>query len=701
MDQKLLKQSESLDRQTKKSYMEYIEKAEKAFQKERFGSARYNFSQAHRLSPSELLKEKIRICEENSMRVEKAQELIRQGYLLQKQKKIHEALKYFLQSLEVWEMEHIRALAENLRKKLPRSSINKACQAEADQRYAEAIELYHETYKFLGYSEAKDRLGICLVKQGRYDEAVKVLDVSTSKDPEFRYYMGIALAKLGHYYKALKQWEMIQESPVEFNLQKQHLIEIAPQDLLQRAKKDEEFTHAYNEAMILSEHFPAPGLKDCVAHMRFSHLESLWSQEQFEPMLDFLLSLEDECDSHEYLPVFLAKVYYRLAEQEEEYLPEAISFWLTIIHNSKYLDIPKTKGRKGTSIGNGQLAEDLQKKLEDLIHQYETRDEDLSGEVSIHWETEKQAIMFLKKITQKDRIFAEEICTPSFAERFGKSTMVLERLRALKPLWEKDEDFWITGALFSEAREAFLLLLQGETDEAMAELPSGGIDEFVEYCRQRIFFRLCMEKVQEGESNVKKYLIFALPLIQRFNRYQMEIVQMAQEIGDDLDKLKIMDSLLQSLIRSIQSKELLEIASYIMSYKANAMFCESVITAKNAQRIYKRALELFPDNEFAKDELEGTYTEHHLEEMAKALKKGNLKKATNLTIQSEDEEVEEIYFEFVEASLGQLRATFLDDKEKILYLNDLFRCCEKVDPDHSVLEEILDYIDELGGELPV
>jgi tetratricopeptide (TPR) repeat protein len=444
MDQRLLKQSESLDRQTKKAYVEYIEKADKAFQKERFGSARYNLSQADQLLPSELLKEKIRICEENSMRVEKAQELIRQGYLLQKQKKIHEALKYFLQSLEVWEMEHIRVLAENLRKKLPRSSLNKAYQAEAEQRYAEAIEMYHEAYKFLGDSEARDRLGICLVKQGRYDEAVKVLDASTSKCPEFQYYMGIALAKIGHYYKALKQWEMIQEAPAEFNLQKQQLIEIAARDLLKRAKQDAEFTSAYNEAMILMKHSPAPVLKDCVAHMRFSHLESLWSQEQFEPMLDFLLSLEDETDSHEYLPVFLAKVYYRLAELEEEYLPEAISFWLTITHNPRYLSIPQTKGRKGTSIEKRQLIEDLQKKLEELIHQYKTRDEDLPEEVSIHWETEEQAIMFLKKITKKDKIFAEEICTPAFAERFGKPSLILKRLRALKPIWETDEDFWIT-----------------------------------------------------------------------------------------------------------------------------------------------------------------------------------------------------------------------------------------------------------------
>ena len=117
--------------------------------------------------------------------------------------------------------------------------------------------------------------------------------------------------------------------------------------------------------------------------MCLSHLEELWLQENFKAMLDFcdhlhLLPMQDKGGIEEFLPFILAKVYYRLAETNAaEYLPDAITFWLTVIHNPTYLIPPALREQEGVSdaASQDQLTRDLQQKLEQLVQHYRTSSE--------------------------------------------------------------------------------------------------------------------------------------------------------------------------------------------------------------------------------------------------------------------------------------------------------------------------------------
>jgi|GEM_PF-3486453 len=698
------------DGERRKRYRELLEKGEKLFQKEKFGSAKYHFDQAYQICPSEEIRQRIQLCEENAQRMSQAQALVSQGYQLEREKKLESALKVFQRSLEIWDNKEIQLVVARLRAKLPKPTLAPAYQAEAEHRYEEAIACYREVLELQDNPQVRDRLGICLVKKGAYAEAANILVSSSSQEPEVLYYTGYALARIGRYSEAIKRWEAIGENVPELARQREQLIEIAVSDLIARAAGEEgELEAAYQEAVNLLRCFPDhPLVSDCVRLISLEHLEHLWAGEKFEPMLQFLLSIEAERgESEEFLPFMLAKVYFRLAEGSAQYLTPAIAFWLTVIYNPKY-QIPSRLQAESLSPTAAieeqkQLIFDLEHKLEELVTEYKlSQGEESLKEVLIHWEMERQAIAFLYEAAKEEESLAEILCTPAFAERFGLSSLVLGRLRTIKPRWEQDERFWIVGASFSSARSSLLLLNQGRLKEALAALPAkgeSGDDEFVDYCRQRLFLRLGIEKLRAGEvANLKKYFTQATPLIQRFKKYETEIVQLAQEIPFDSQRLISMDEVLQSLVRHIKSKQLLDIASYIMSYKANVLHGEGLITTQDAERICQKALELNPDNEFAKDGLREMELHYKIEDMAKALRKGNLKKAADIAASSQNEEIEETFFNLIDTILCEFESVFSSKEKKIAFLEELYKQCEKVDPEDPVLYDILDKMEAMEEE---
>jgi tetratricopeptide (TPR) repeat protein len=162
--------------------------------------------------------------------------------------------------------------------------------------------------------EAKERIGICLVKRGAYAEAARLLKPSPSQEPEVLYYAGYALARLGQYSEALRRWEAIGHDTrdthdardthddihdihdtteltgdtTELTGQKQKLLEIAVNDLLHRSRLEgekgfdlgeENFNLAWQEAINLLSCYPdMPLVRDGVRLMCLHHLEALWVQ---------------------------------------------------------------------------------------------------------------------------------------------------------------------------------------------------------------------------------------------------------------------------------------------------------------------------------------------------------------------------------------------------------------------------------------
>ncbi len=606
----------------------------------------------------------------------------------------------FRESLAIWETGEVRSLVEKLQGKLPKPSLSQARKAEAELRYDEAVAQYREALKWGEYTEAIDRLGICLIKQGNYLEAADILTASSTDSPEVHYYAGYALAKAGHYGRAIRQWDKIKGDSPDLAQQKHTLMSLAVHDLLEKSKNIKEFESAYQDALDLLAVCPIPIVRNCVMHMKFHHLEDLWARGKHAAILDFLHTCEARGDMEEFFPLVMAKMYYQLGEKDITYLLQAIPLWLTVIHNKKYhFPLSSKSIGEGPPEKDNALTQDLEQRFSQLVNLYKTQaEDDLLEELLALWETEQEAILFLAEIAEKDEALKEVICTPGFAERFSLSDRIVERLDALVPSWGENEGFWKVGSLFSMARQSCLLLKNNRIEEALAALPAKSENIFVEYTRQKLFFVKGKEKLKQGEVEAKKYFSQALPLVKKFPKYEEELVTLVHEIDHDSKLLICADQVLQSILRSHRSEALLKITSYIMNYKAQALYDEGVIKAADAERICKKALELFPENEHVKTSLKELQSKYQFEELDRAFYKGNIKRAASVVLEAGNLKVEEAFFDFVESAIDNLDESSLNTKEKAAFLGDAYNQCEKIDPAHPILDTILDELEALDEE---
>lgn len=693
------------DREAKKKYQELIERAENLFQKEKFGAAQYQFSLAYQIVPSEQIEKRIKTCEENAQKIARAQDLLKQGYQLEREKKLPESLAAFRQSLEIWENQEIRRVVEKLKSRLPRPSLAPALKAEAEHRLTEAINKYRDILKYSENEEALARLGICLTKAGEYAEGSSLLESSTLSTIEIHYYAGYALAKLGQYSRALNHWCRISEPPSEFEEQKKALFDLARRDLLKRSQ--DTFDSSYQEAQHIFTLCSQPEVQECLKKMKLLYLQRLWAEENLEAMLSFLLSAAVRDDLREYLPSILAKVYFRLAETNGRYLPEAISFWLTVIYNNRYRE-PSShqKGERVAGQLNNQNIQDIQdiqdlyQRLENLVSYHKSKAEsDFSLALRLHWETERDAVQFLVKMAQEEIELANLICTPSFAQEFHLSIHLLEILRGFQSKMDQDEQYWEIGSLFTEARLSVLLLKEGKLEEALARFPIEKEDPFIDYARQRLSFYLGKEKVRKGDAKGKKFFSQALPLLMKFPRYEKELIILAHEMSHDIQPLICLDEILQFILRTYRTEKLLKIASYTMSYKARLLFREEIIKIQDVEKIYLKALELYPKNAIAKKDLKLVRTESSLKEIERTLSRGNLKKAANIALQTGSQAAKKHFLDLAFIMVEEIEYSPLDKQQRKFFLSDLYDQCARIDSSHQILNEITEELEFLEEEM--
>ncbi len=88
--------SSTEDREMEKKCQAVLEKAERLFQTEKFGSAKHHFTLANQMVPSEHIEKKIQECEENAQKVSRAQGLLKEGYVLQRDKNLKKLWRFFV-----------------------------------------------------------------------------------------------------------------------------------------------------------------------------------------------------------------------------------------------------------------------------------------------------------------------------------------------------------------------------------------------------------------------------------------------------------------------------------------------------------------------------------------------------------------------------------------------------------------------------
>ena len=625
---------------------------------------------------TELL-EKIQICNQQ-IAIQARKETIKRGRRLEKKGKYAEALEQFeqaaAQQTEDWLEKKIAEL-RNKQMLSETSSVITAAESSDDPEvglaaYEKALTLSPDD------SALVRKKAEYLVRLGRFDEAITEYATHPPDSDSSRYYCGYAYAKTEHYLKALEQWVAIADKNAKLSAQIEVLLPFVARDLDADKQK---YGIAYALLHELPEAIKSARLKDYEHRFKFQAIEQLWSRQAYPEILE-ILSPHPQRLSLPLLELY-AKLYFKLAESDIQYLQTAISFWLTAIYNESLLDKLALKQHMGDAFDSLRIRKRLLQCLQDVLAKY-AREGSLPKKLRTFQEVEARVIHYLAGLTPCSlEIFP---CTPWLAAEFSLSTPIFEFLQANRKSDDQTEAFFEASAYFSEAGQSLILLELGEEDKALASVSKNHRDELSEYCHWRVSLGYGMAKLRQGEQRLKRYFINALPLLKRYPHYADELANLAYAEQENTSYAGLAE-VMEPLSAHIETPKFREATAHAMGLKAEQLLGDHV-RLEVVEKLLKKALTIFPDAEQAKTLLAEVKVLAGLRDISLAFKRQNLAKAVNIVNQSRHPEHISYFFKTMEGWFETVMTW--ERKLKLRDLRDFYHTCSQVDDTHPLTLKI-------------
>jgi tetratricopeptide (TPR) repeat protein len=670
-----------VDKQT--AFQQALRKGNRFFTRKNFLLAKREFEAALQIEFDEKLQEKIRICAEEIAR-QARKEAAKRGRRLEKKGKLAEALHSYQQAAaqetERWLVDKIAELQKKL---MLSQASTRVADAEGSDDLETKLAAYDNALAINSTEELLQKKAECLVRLGRFDEAIALYGGKRPSDDRARYNFGYAYAKTGHYVNALEQWEGIRYKAKRLLAEVETLLPFVHREI-ETAGQGYGVPCAFLQAV--SDSKKSTLLKDYERYFTFKYIEELWSQGRYPEMLT-LLSRHQEAMSPPLLALY-AKIYFKLAENEVRYLESAISCWLTAVYNDQILESLYIKQLMGEHLDSQAIREKLLQSLEALVERY-ARQGLLSERQRVVWKTEVRIIRRLSKLSLSGCPLELFPCTPAFASQFSLADEVLQFLEERrKTTADETEDSIEVSAYFSEAGQSLMLMEWGEKDKALALIPKNPQGELETYCGQRVLLGYGMKQAREGQKQLKKYFLEALPLLKRYPRYADEIIELVyaeEEVKSYVGLAEVMEF----LSGHIHIPKFREATAHAMSIKALELL-KSKVTPAVAQRLLSKALAIYPDSHLAQSSLVDVRSMMGLEELAKALKRQNLSKAVTVVNRNRDPRLIDYFFETI--GIWYQTVTTWDTEQKLSTLREFHASCRSVDKERPLTIE-------LGAEL--
>jgi hypothetical protein len=665
------------------TFQQALHKGNRFFTKKNFLLAKREFEAALQIESDEELEEKIRICAEEIER-QARKEAAKRGRRLEKKGKLAEALhsyqKAAAQETEQWLADKIAELQKKL-------VLSQASTLVADAEGSDDLEIklaaYDKALAINSTAELLQKKAQCLVRLGRFDEAIALYGRQRPSDDRARYSFGYAYAKTGHYVNALEQWEGIRYKAPRLLAGVETLLPFVHREI-KTAGQGYGVPCAFLQAVSDSE--KSPLLKDYERYFTFKYIEELWSLGRYQEILT-LLSRHQEVMSPPLLALY-AKLYFKLAEHEVRYLESAISCWLTAVYNDQIIESLHIKQLMGEQLDSQAIREKLLQSLETLVDKY-ARQGLLSERRRVFWKTEVRVIRRLSKLSLSGRPLELFPCTPAFASQFSLADQILQFLEEQRKVTAKEtEDSIEVSAYFSEAGQSLMMMEWGDEDKALALIPKNPQGELETYCRQRVLFGYGMKQAREGQIQLKKYFLEALPLLKRYPRYANKIIELVyaeEEVKSYVGLAEVMEF----LSGHIHTPKFREATAHAMSIKALELL-NSQATPAVAQRLLSKALAIYPDSHLAQSSLTDVRTMLGLDELTKVLKRQNLSKAVTVVNRNRDPRLIDYFFETI--GIWYQTVTTWDTEQKLSTLREFYASCRSVDRERPLTLE-------LGAEL--
>lgn len=656
-----------------------LQKGNRFFARKNFSLAKKEFETALAIESREELLDKIRICAEQ-IAIQESKEAIKRGRKLEKKGKYREALQHYEKAAAQETEAGLEQKIAELREKQTFSEVvSTLTGVEAGNDLEARLAAYDKALAIKPNAALVEKKAECLVRLGRFTEAIELYLTQPPANDPARYYFGYACVKSGHYLRALEQWTTLERKDRELLGQVEVLLPFAARQL-DTGKQG--YGSAYRLLRGLPEEAKSMALQNYERFFKFRYIDELWSREEYEEILDILSPLPENL-SLPWLDLY-AKLYFKLAQRDIRYLEPAISFWLTAIYNDRLLDSLALKRQMGKDFAIQPIREKLVWYLEELLAKY-AREGSLTDRLSAFWEMEARIIREISGLPVSECPLETFPCTPSLAAKFSLSTQVFEFLEAYrKAARGETEASFEASAYFSTAGQSLILLELGEEERALALVPTDARGELAAYCRRRVLLGYGMAKLRRGEQHLKRYFSEALPLIRRYPHYLEEIIELAYTEEKDRSYAGLAE-VMELLSEHIETPKLHEATAHAMGIKAMELL-DNHVRLETVEKLLQKALTLFPGAQLAQTTLAEVRSIKGLKELDLAFKRQNLAKAVNIVIRSRDPRHIEYFFDTMEAWFETVKDW--DEKLRLSELREFYQGCCRVDEEHPLTLEI-------------
>ncbi len=681
----------------KKKIDTILNRAHKLFDAQNYLLAEKEFEKARKKAPSRDIDEKLDICREKN-RSEKGKLLVKKGYTAIKNNALQDAISCFTQAQQLMDDPGLSEKIKELDQQIQVGSIlDTAGNAEESGDYVTAAALYEQIWQKTGQQHFCIRSGVCHVKAGNEDHAIHIFQNAKTLDDTGCYYYGFAMAKTGQYPEAITQWEKI-NTPINALIpQKIQVLSLAFSTLYHTLEKGTDIETIRSRAKelktiartldqsVLADHF------DTLYHYcSIALLEIWWEQEDYEKIAD-LLEQATAFNTLEFI-VLKAKTCYHLAEKNETFLYPMVQSWFTAIFYQhpveKYSDNPEKQ----------------QQIRQQLIRLAEQRIDSHTGSPTVRqaaalFAVEKKLITDMETMYRESRSDTPRICTPFYAAITGRSDEILSDIRKNRDFFKDPEHYLETGGLYSRTWESLYALKTGDVDKAHALIEqiiedNASLDEFVEYTVARVWLAYGQACLERGE---KKFLPFFSSTPALFETAP----SIEQRFADHLDKydgdrLAEYETVLKWLYEKRPSPPVARAFSAIMATLAVRRFNKNQFNDQQLAAMLKKALDINPENQFARYNLQLTLIDIQKDDMLDALYKNKMGKAADIVLESEYPEMEAFFFSEAEDMLDMLCSTIPEKGFLTIMLHRLRDACESVDETHYLVEKINDKLTNPG-----
>jgi len=679
------------------------QRAQRLFAKESYAAAKKEFERIASLSPNRDIRDKILVCEKELF-LQQRKDQIKKGRRLEKKGDLASALDCFTRAssaqTEPWLEDKIAQLRQRLETSQVVSVVEKAAEEEDLEKRLQAYDL---ALAHGSDTALREKRTGCLIEMGRYGQAIDLYTSEAPQSVQGRYDFGYALIACGRYLEGLTQWEpLFPDYPALFP----QITTFLPYLARELAWKNRDYALPYrilSDPEIAASKIVVPEITKLLDQYRryfqYCFLKECWYTQDYASIPALLPSQPRLRDAP-----LLARLYLNLAEIDINYLKPAITYWLTAIHNRKPSDSPHLHQAASTpSLANNVLPSALFAPLEEQIAVH-TRAGRITPELKAHWQTERRQIEHLAAflaqseaqfppIQGEDDDLADSHggeylpCTPAFAREFGFSDGILRLLRDKKNNPNLDEqDRLDLHAAYSPLGQYMDWIEPGDEDKVFNALPkSKNPDRETQYLHQRIALRCGINRIHAGGRHTRKFFQAALPILEMTPRLPQELIDLAY--GQPSKKvLSSLSEAMEFLSRHLKEPRFLEATAHCIGLELQNLLLQGVSVDTIEKRL-DLGIAIYPDCQQIQTTRAILFKEKNTQKISKALRSGNLPKAARITRDSQDPEMENLFFDAMATFHHQLSGQ-CEENEINAILNRLYEACCIVDEQHWVTEEL-------------